>query len=176
MATQPFTERQHHGEHEDAPGALGPGQAGEAKGEGREDGEEGRQGDDAERHRPGELVGLDQEGGAEPPQPGEEETEAPPPADCKGGPEPAPGTGADGTVDQPDRDGHRHDDERPEIERRQGKRTARTSEKRDQALPPTPPQDDGFGDAGEPHQPGSIAGSSAAGSLRQWMVRRFTRR
>ena len=70
MAAQPFAERQHRREHEDAPGATSARPAGRApKPSGREDGEEGRQRDhDAERHRPGELVGLDEEGGAEPPQ------------------------------------------------------------------------------------------------------------
>ena len=57
-----------------------PEQPGEGEAEGGKEGEEGRQAEDAEGHRPGELVGLDEEGGAEPPQAGDEIAEAPEPA------------------------------------------------------------------------------------------------
>ena len=66
---------------EDAGGVAGPEQPRQGEAEGREKRQQSRQAENAERERPGELIGLDQKSRAEPPQAGDEIAEAPAPAD-----------------------------------------------------------------------------------------------
>ena len=106
VAAQPFGWRSARPR---APG-CGPGRgaqrsAREGEAEGREKAEQRRQAEHAERQRPGELVGLDQEGRAEPPQPGDEDSRSPstsrrrpPPGGRARRAEPLPGR----AVEQPD--------------------------------------------------------------------------
>ena len=61
-------------------GARRPQQSGDSKAERREKSEAGRQRQNAERQRPGEFVGLDEKGRAEPPEAGDKITKPPPPA------------------------------------------------------------------------------------------------
>ena len=96
--------RQPEGEREHAAGARRPEQARQGEAEGGEQGQSRRQAENAERQSPGELVGLDQEGRAEPPEPGHEIAEAPRPAGERGGPQRCGGpesAARRGPVDQP---------------------------------------------------------------------------
>ena len=97
--------------------------------------------------QPGELVRLDQEGVADPPEPGEEIAEAEPPADREGRPEP-PDAAAPRfrhrAVDQPDQDRQRDPEDRKDEERRHRERRERARAEGDAASSPAPGQDDGI--------------------------------
>ena len=81
VPAQPFARRS--GRRRGRRAALPPGDqrgARAAKPKAGKEREQRRQAEHAERQGPGELIGLDEEGGAKPPQPGDEIAEAPPPA------------------------------------------------------------------------------------------------
>ena len=82
----------------------------------------GRQPQHPEGHRPGELVGLDQEGGTEPPEAGDEIAEAPEPAEesCRSERRPTGGAVLDRPVEQPDGRNQREGEGGQEAEGRHG--------------------------------------------------------
>jgi len=81
---QPFARAEAGGEREYPRRARRPQEAGEGEADCGKQRQPRGQGEDAERKRPRELVGLDEKGGAEPPQAGDEITEAPPPTRAEG--------------------------------------------------------------------------------------------
>jgi hypothetical protein len=164
VAPQPLARRQPEGEGEQAGGAGRPEGTGEREAESRKGGENGRQPEHAERHRPREEVGLDQEGGAEPPEPGHEKAEAPGPAEERGGPQGRRRRAAlgEGAVEKPDGDGERDGERRQRSERRHGERADGAGAEGEKPAPPAP-------GAGNPvderrHDRGRTSGGGAAGS------------
>ena len=83
----------------------------------------GRQRDDSKRQRPGELVGLDQKGRADPPEAGDKIAEAHPPAGAERRPkrtgERTSVAAIRRAVDEPNRDCQRYGDKDEDGERRQ---------------------------------------------------------
>ena len=165
-AARPFGEPEPEREGENARGSRRPQEPRDRKACGRKDSEHRRQGDDAERQRPGELVGLDQKRRADPPEAGEKIAEAHPPAGAEGGAhrgdERPSGPAVLRAVDQPDRDRQRHGDEREQRKRRQRQRPDRARDEGDRAPAPAPGQDDPLDERGQNIGAGHDAGIGKA--------------
>ncbi|MGY2931477.1 hypothetical protein ACVWZ6_001079 [Bradyrhizobium sp. GM6.1] len=101
MTPQPFRDGEACRERKHARRVLGPEQAGERKAHCREDRQIGRQAQHGERRQPGEYIGVDEEGVADPVEAGHEIAEAEPVAGKRRGGDAAISSGA-GAVDQPD--------------------------------------------------------------------------
>ena len=123
MAAQPFARRQPGRKGEDAGGVAGPEQPREDEPQSGKKRQQSRQAKNAQRECPGELIGLDQKSGAEPPQAGDEISEAPAPADQGGGLERAGPISVRRAVEEPDRGSERHGERRQKAEGRHGERT-----------------------------------------------------
>ena len=164
-AARPFSEPEPEREGENARWAGRPQEPRDRKARSRKDRKDRRQGDDAKRQRPGELVRLDQERRADPPEPGEKIAEAHPPAGPEGGAhraEPA----VLRAVDQPDRDRQRQGDEREQRKRRQRQRPGRARDEGDGAPAPAPGQDDPLDERGQDIGAGHDAGiGNAQGNI-----------
>ena len=127
----------------------------ERKADRREKREPAGSAEHAQRQRPGELVGLDQKGGAEPPEAGDKIAKAPPPADAEGRAHAMARSiarwrrrSADPSISQTAviiGDQHR----RQEVERRQGQGADRAGGEGDRAAPPAPGENDARGERAE---------------------------
>ena len=140
---QPLEQRERGGECGDAADIVGPEQPRQRRRQTVEDRENGRQQDDCDRQRPGEAVGLDQHGAADPPQPGDEIAEAEPPADreCRTQAAQKSGRTLDGrTVEQPDENRKGNEADRKEIVGRLRENRQRAGQERHERAPPTPQQ------------------------------------
>ena len=80
MPAQPFAGAKSRRKRQDSQGPRRPQDAGEGEADSREKCKDSRQAKHTKRERPGELVGFHQEGGAKPPEAGDEIAEAQPPA------------------------------------------------------------------------------------------------
>ncbi len=144
-AARPLGEAKSERERENARRPGRPQGPRDRKSGGREESQDRRQGDDPKRQRPGELVRLDQERRADPPEAGEKIAEAHPPAGAEGGAHRADqrpsGAAVLSAVDQPDRDCERRGDEDEQGKRRQRQRPRRARNKGDRAPAPAPGED-----------------------------------
>jgi hypothetical protein len=148
VAAQPLGKGERHGEDENPRPAFGPEETGERRTESPEQGKPGRHGENGEGQRPGEFVGVDEEGRADPPKPGEEIAEAEAPADGGGGPktaERARAFGRHGAVDQPDEDRRGEPQQGKGREGRQRQRRDGAGKEGDGEPPPAPKHDDRIG-------------------------------
>ncbi len=139
------------------PRAWRPHEPRQHEAETRKNREHGGEPDNAQRQGPGEFVRLDEKRRAEPPEPRQEITKAPPPAGAKGAPrrdrqaqtKPPPGrhlARLRATVDEPNGNGHRDRERGEKVERRHRKRAGGAGGERDQAAPPARGENDRSGD------------------------------
>ncbi len=170
---QPFGGRQRHGERDHASGAGRPEEPREREAEGRKDGEIGGQAQHPEGQQPDEFR-FGEEGRAQPPQAGHEIAQAPPPPGGRRRPErggeiaarrPPGDVGMRAAVDQPDRQRHRHDDRRDDIEGRHRQGTDGAGQQRDEAPAPTVRENHGLGEA-EGREEAGGGGACAHGAAR----------
>ncbi len=150
---QPFAEAEAEGQREHAQRPVRPNQPGDREADAGKQREPRRQSNDAERQRPGVAVGVDQKGGAQPPQRGEEIPETPPPADperrARAGPPGDRAVVVGRSVDQPDGEHQGDHDRREKSERRHRQRADRPAGERKDAPLPAPGQDDSRGERDE---------------------------
>src|SRR5262249_30521842 len=97
--------------------------------------------DDRERHQPGELLRIHQEGDADPIKSGEEIAEAEPPSGSRGDADAADAPRG-GAIEQPHDDRHGQKHHRPEVERSERQRRNRAGRKGDGYPPPSPGEHD----------------------------------
>ncbi len=148
MPAQPFGNRHCHREDEHPRPAVGPEEAGKGGAEGPEQRQTGRQDDHGKGHQPAEDVRLDEEGGADPPQAGQEEAEAEAPADDRRRHQPADEARPfrrGGAIDQPDKDREGQPEDRKGIKGRKRQRRKRAGGERDGEAAPAPGNDDQVG-------------------------------
>src|SRR3984893_3439284 len=157
MPAQPFREAQSGGKRKNPSRARRPHKPRQHEAETRKNRERGGQPGNAQRQGPGEFVRLDEKRRAKPPEPGQEITKAPPPADAKGAPrrdrqaqtKPPPGqhlARLRATVDEPNGNGHRDRERGEKVERRHRKCASSAGGDRDQAAPPPSGENDRSGE------------------------------
>ncbi|MNU75200.1 hypothetical protein D3C71_647240 [compost metagenome] len=125
-AAQPFRNAESGAERRQSPDAIGPEGPRKRRRQAVENCEIGGHAKNGERQRPGKLIGLDQQGIAQPPEIGDEIAEAEKPAECEGGPQPTGDTAigiAGRSVDQPDEQRERHEKRGENAERGKRQRT-----------------------------------------------------
>ena len=174
MAAQPFGDRKHGREDQDARPALRPDGPGDRGAEAPEERQAGGNRDHREGHQPGELIGVDQKGSADPPQTGNEIAEAECPADGEGGDRSAkaaalPGGGA---IDQPDEDRNRQPEDGKNVERRLREGRQRAGDQSDRETAPAPQNDDRVGDGGQWRQDPESAAAASVGAVSAPVKRR----
>src|ERR1700730_5909729 len=157
MPAQPFREAQSGGKRKNPSRARRPHKPRQHEPKSGKNRERGGKPDNAQRQGPGEFVRLDEKRRAKPPEPRQEITKAPPPADAKGAPghdrqaqtKPPPGrhlARLRATVDKPDGNGHRDRERGEKVERRHRKRAGGASGERYQAAPPARGENDRSGE------------------------------
>ena len=141
VAAQPFGDRQCGGKAEDSTAVGTPHRAGKRKARGKEQSEAGGEPGHGDRQQPAECRCVNQEGVADPVEPGEKVTEAEPPAtqSCRRN---STGTPASGAVDQQDQNRKSQKQHRPRIERRKRQNRHGAGRKGDQRTSPAPGEKD----------------------------------
>ncbi len=147
-AARPFSDPKPEGESENARGSRRPQETRKRKSGGRKDGQRRRQRHERQWQRPGEFVGLDQKGRADPPERAEKIAEAHPPAGAECGAQRPLGPAILRPVDQPDGDGQRNGDQGKQRPGRQRQRPERSRNEGDGASAPAPGENDSLDQRG----------------------------